>query len=227
MASLVYALFILGTFASYFGMFYLSGNKARVAYIPFLTVLILVSVPFVLWDIWATYSGHWAFNQNYILGFQPFGIPIEELLFFVAIPLVCLGLCNLVQSKTGNEQVSKHSFLPILLLAIALAACAVLNSDRPYTLLVSSLGVLACVGLVIEGRLIRNKAFWISLAIVYVLFFISNTLLTALPVVTYGDSAIIGFRVGTIPIEDFVYNFILVSLSWLIYRRWSQKVPTK
>ena len=46
------------------------------------------------WDVVATALGHWRFNPRYTTPLRlPFGIPIEELLFFVAIP-VC-GLLTL------------------------------------------------------------------------------------------------------------------------------------
>ncbi|HET9916194.1 MAG TPA: lycopene cyclase domain-containing protein, partial [Candidatus Binatia bacterium] len=49
-------------------------------------------------------------------------------------------------------------------------------------------------------------------------FAIVNTILTALPVVRYSSSAIWGVRLGTIPVEDFFYNYSLLSFYLLSYR---------
>jgi lycopene cyclase domain-containing protein len=38
-----------------------------------------------------------------------------------------------------------------------------------------------------------------------------------LPVITYGAGSYIGFRVATIPIEDFFFNFALLTLFVLVY----------
>lgn len=56
----------------------------------FLPTIFVVTVPFVIWDIWATAVGHWSFNNRYVLGIYFFNIPIEELMFFILIPQNCL-----------------------------------------------------------------------------------------------------------------------------------------
>ena len=48
-------------------------------------------VVFVAWDIWATASGTWDFSERYTVGFElPGGLAVEELLFFVLIPVCTL-----------------------------------------------------------------------------------------------------------------------------------------
>ena len=49
------------------------------------------AVFFLIWDAYAIKSGHWYFDKNQILGiFGPFGIPLEEFLFFLIVPLAAL-----------------------------------------------------------------------------------------------------------------------------------------
>ena len=47
-----------------------------------------VAVVFVVWDILATHAGHWAFDPDQTLPVRVLGLPLEELAFFVVIPLV-------------------------------------------------------------------------------------------------------------------------------------------
>jgi lycopene cyclase domain-containing protein len=49
-----------------------------------------VFVVFVLWDLAATHTGHWAFDPEQTLPPRLFGLPVEELGFFVVIPLAGL-----------------------------------------------------------------------------------------------------------------------------------------
>jgi lycopene cyclase domain-containing protein len=49
-----------------------------------------VFVVFVLWDLAATHTGHWAFDPEQTLPLRFFGLPVEELGFFVVIPLAGL-----------------------------------------------------------------------------------------------------------------------------------------
>jgi len=44
-----------------------------------------------------------------------------------------------------------------------------------------------------------------------------NYILTSLPVVTYNSEAIWGKRILTIPVEDFLYSYVLLSLCLYVY----------
>ena len=52
-----------------------------------LTVL-LAGTPFLLWDLYATHAGHWRFDADQTLPPRIAGLPLEEVAFFVVIPLV-------------------------------------------------------------------------------------------------------------------------------------------
>jgi lycopene cyclase domain-containing protein len=52
-----------------------------------LTVL-LAGTPFLLWDLYATHAGHWWFDAEQTLPPRIAGIPLEEVAFFVVIPVV-------------------------------------------------------------------------------------------------------------------------------------------
>lgn len=46
---------------------------------------------FVVWDIWATDRGTWGFSDRYTIGWRlPGDVAVEELLFFVVIPVCAL-----------------------------------------------------------------------------------------------------------------------------------------
>ena len=44
--------------------------------------------PFLLWDLWATHVGHWWFDEDQTLPWRLAGLPLEEIGFFVVIPIV-------------------------------------------------------------------------------------------------------------------------------------------
>lgn len=48
-------------------------------------------VVFLAWDVWATDRGTWDFADRYTLGVRlPGGVVLEELVFFVVIPICAL-----------------------------------------------------------------------------------------------------------------------------------------
>lgn len=50
-----------------------------------------VAILFLIWDAYAIKQGHWYFDKNQIIGwFGPFGIPLEEFLFFIFVPLAAV-----------------------------------------------------------------------------------------------------------------------------------------
>jgi lycopene cyclase domain-containing protein len=56
-----------------------------------LTVL-PVAAAFVLWDLAAVAARHWSFDRSQVLGvWLPGGLPVEEVLFFLVVP-VCAVL---------------------------------------------------------------------------------------------------------------------------------------
>lgn len=50
-----------------------------------------ISSLFLIWDGYAIARGHWFFDRAQILGiYGPFGIPLEEYLFFIVVPLAVI-----------------------------------------------------------------------------------------------------------------------------------------
>ena len=67
--------------------------RARVYRRPvrLLRAVIGPAVVFTVWDVIAIARGHWTFTHRYVTGWDvPGGVPVEELAFFVAIPICAL-----------------------------------------------------------------------------------------------------------------------------------------
>ena len=59
---------------------------------------------FVAWDLWASATGTWSFDDRYTIGLTlPGGMAVEELLFFTVIP-IC-GLLTLEVVRTVLRRV--------------------------------------------------------------------------------------------------------------------------
>ena len=57
-----------------------------------LVLTILISAPaFILWDAFAIAHNHWTFGAGLTLGIiGPLGVPLEEYLFFIVIPVAAI-----------------------------------------------------------------------------------------------------------------------------------------
>ena len=61
---------------------YRQARRAVLAIIP-------VAAVFVVWDVLAIRARWWTFDDRYLVGVR-FGLPVEELLFFLVIPVCAL-----------------------------------------------------------------------------------------------------------------------------------------
>ena len=65
---------------------------------------------FLIWDAYAIDRGHWYFDKNQILGiFGPFGIPLEEFMFFLIVPLAAVLTIEAVRTVKKNWIVGDES----------------------------------------------------------------------------------------------------------------------
>lgn len=178
----------------------------------------VVSTCYLVWDVIVTSRGEWSFNGKYLTGLQIINLPIEEILFFITVPYSCLFIYEVVLYSTKSATLR----LPNLVLigaSAALLAAAVAFSQQGYTAkALASCGFFLIAALFLDRSLLKSRQYWLWLAICYIPFLIFNSILTALPVVQYNSAAIWGVRVGTIPLEDFFYNYSMLSFYLLFYR---------
>jgi len=179
--------------------------------------IILTGIIFLVWDVAATARGDWAFNEHFILGIRYFGIPLEEVLFFIVAPYSCLFIYDVICRFVPDRQMN----LPkagLWLSILGLVITAIFNVMRPYTFTVAIFcaGTIVCVRF-FGKNLFLSRQYWLFLFISLVPFLISNYLLTSIPVVTYNEHAFLGRRLLTIPAEDFFYHFALLTLNLKLY----------
>lgn len=185
--------------------------------------IVLVSVPFVLWDIWAAANAHWFFSSVYITSPRYFGLPFEEILFFVTVPFAMCFVWDVLAKYIPNKPVSDVlAATGISLISLAAIVLLLAQWSRGYTRSAAIATAIALAVIVASGWWRRNRFWWFQL-VLFAIFFIANTFLTALPVITYGEGSAIGYRIGTIPLEDFLFNFALINLFVITYDYFCRK----
>ncbi len=187
--------------------------------IPSILISILfVSGGFILWDSIATKRGDWAFNPNYVNGLHIFGLPFEELLFFITVPYSCIFIYEVISFYFDDKKLNIPKSVSLAIVSLLILTAAFYGM-RPYTylvLLVTSLFIF--IASIYSGELFKSKIFWITIAVTYIPFLAVNYMLTSIPIVTYNSSAILNIRLLTIPIEDFFYSFSMISFWLMVYK---------
>lgn len=182
---------------------------------PLLMTYAFVSVPWIAIDALSHARGWWDYDPAYVSGVEFVGLPIEEIVFFFTVPFACLFLWWALQKHWGRAAIPQRTRQLLIAGAVAIGGYFLMigildGKERTLFDAVLYLGVVAVIAL---SRLSREAVFWRWSAIVFVLFLMFNSILTALPIVVYDESFMTGWRIGTIPIEDTLYNFVFLWLS--------------
>jgi len=175
-------------------------------------------LPFVAWDALVV-DRHWWFHHERVTGLELLGLPIEEIGFFVVVPLACLVTWELAIGG-GRARPSPRVWTWPIVAVTSLAAIAAATTGREYT-------ALACLGL--GGAALLDDALgtrvaslpaarWHALVVIG-LTTIFNGYLTARPIVIYDPAMQLDWRIGTVPIEDYAFGLALVWVTTALYQR--------
>ena len=182
------------------------------------SAICLTSIPYLIWDAIATKRGDWAFNPLFISGKKFFGLPFEEILFFIVAPFSCLFIYECICYFIKEDKVfdvPKRFWIFVSILCLFIAS---LDPTRLYSMIVMiSCSFFILVAFFLSPSLLQSKRYWLFILICIVPFLIFIGILTSLPVVTYSAKAIWGGRIGTIPLEDLFYNYSLLSFNLFLY----------
>lgn len=180
----------------------------------FLLSSIIVATFFIAWDVWFTANGVWWFNDKYLIGKRLFGLPIEELLFFICIPFSCVFtyFCLDKFFKLNWKPSIEKVFVTISIISCFILA--IIFQEKIYSFVTF---LTTAITLIVLFFILKVK--WIGKAsFIYLVlmpgFLAVNGILTGTgldsPIVNYKPKDFIGFRILTIPIEDTVYGYEMI-----------------
>tara|TARA_R110001583_G_scaffold10179_8_gene47354 strand:- start:1591 stop:2292 length:702 start_codon:yes stop_codon:yes gene_type:complete len=196
----------------------------------FLSILI-VAIPFLIWDITFTKYEVWGFNPAYYLGITIFGLPLEEILFFICIPYASIFThYALLYFFPAFKLSNKVTQIILNILLIVSVIVILLNYPKAYTTVDFVLfGLLMLYSLVVKDKIINR--FFITFLLILIPFFLVNGLLTGSfihqEVVWYNNTENLGIRIGTVPIEDAFYAFSMLYMSLILIEKFKVKFNKK
>ena len=130
----LYLILNIGTIAIPFVYSFNKKLNFKAHWKPIFKAILIISIPFIFWDIIFTLNEVWGFNQNYLLGFSLLELPIEEWLFFICIPYACVFTYYAVNFYLSNlkpsKKVSNHISIFLLILFVS---TSLFNLDKLYT----------------------------------------------------------------------------------------------
>jgi lycopene cyclase domain-containing protein len=184
----------------------------------------IVGGAYIVWDVVVTALGHWAFNDHHVTGVRVHGLPVEELLFFVVVPYSCIFIYENLEFFLPER--ATHAYRRGILLvpaALFFIGAAVFRQQQYTMAALASCGIFLLLAFHFHPGLLASRNYWAYIGLCMIPFVIFNFILTSLPVVVYNPQAIWGGdgwwngRFLTIPLEDFFYNYSMLSLYLLVY----------
>lgn len=141
--------------------------------------IVIVAIPFIIWDEIFTQSGVWGFNPKYLSGLYIFSLPFEEVMFFFAIPYACIFTYEVlrvyIKRKVLNDMYTKYVSIILIIFLITLLIIFFENLYTSITLTSLLLSILIFQFIL---KFEEIGKFYFSYLIILVPFLIVNGILT-------------------------------------------------
>lgn len=179
---------------------------------------------FLFWDVLFTVKGVWSFNPQYVIGIAFFGLPVEEILFFLTVPFSCIFIYACLNHYI-RWQINKRV---VNIISGFIMALCVLMLIGYYNRLYSAItfGLLLVLILLLQYGFKVNwlNRYYIAFLVALIPFYIVNGILTSIPVVLYNNQENMGLRIGTIPFEDHFYLMALLLMNIGFFEYFKRKM---
>lgn len=198
------------------------------ALFPAIAIMMLVFIP---WDVVKTAKEVWGFNEDYLLGITIINLPLEEWLFFICIPYACIFIYECLNAYIKTDLLAKVHKPLLTILAIVLIATGLVNYVKWYPATAFPYaGVLLLLMLYVVKSPYMSR-FFLAYLVTLIPFLLVNGMLTgswiAEPIVWYNSEEIFNIRIGTIPVEDTIYNLGMLGTVVVVYEYFKSVFTTK
>jgi lycopene cyclase domain-containing protein len=185
--------------------------------------ILITGVLFLFWDIIFTINGVWSFNPKYIIGIHIFGLPVEEMLFFLTVPFACTFIYTCLDHYLNWEINIRLTRILSNLIIIFSILILVFYHHRIYTRVSFTLVAFLVILFQFLLKVRWLNRFYVAFIVTLVPFYIINGILTSLPVVIYNNVQNMGIRLGTIPVEDHFYLMALLLMNIGLFEYFRKK----
>ncbi|MBL4676255.1 MAG: lycopene cyclase domain-containing protein [Mucilaginibacter sp.] len=180
----------------------------------------ITGLVFLFWDVMFTIYGVWSFSADHIIGLKFFGLPLEEILFFLTVPFACIFIyacLNYYVKWQLPRMMARNLSIALIMLSLVLS---VIYHERLYTVVTFALLPIVLFFTLKKGWLSR---FYLTYFVSLIPFYIVNGLLTSIPVVLYNNDQNMGIRITTIPFEDHFYSMALLLMNIAFFEHFKKR----
>lgn len=160
-------------------------------------------------------SGAWSFNEEYITGIYLWKMPIEEIIFYIAILLAGIGIYAALNESFPNNALDKFSLSVSNVILGVCVAMLFFTYTKWYS--ATTFGILFVLLIFIEyiGKIRFMYRFYRAFLVFLVLFYICQLMVAQLPIITYSDT--FNLKIGNIPFESQFYFMGMLLMSIYLF----------
>lgn len=178
--------------------------------------IFIMAIVFIGKDVIFAASGIWGFNDDYLIGLRLLGLPLEEWLFFLTVPYACVFIYACLVAYLKTDPLIKFHRPFLFALSFILLAVGFFYLNRVYTSVIFiSTALLLLYNLKTQQPWL--SMFLLSYFVSMIPFFAVNGVLTGSfieqQVVWYNPEHNLGIRMFTIPVEDAIYNLMMLMMT--------------
>jgi len=203
----------------------------RVAYYTkwkyLLPAVFIVGMVFIIWDFIFTKVGVWGFSDDYTMIYRFLHLPIEEWLFFLSAPFACVFIYECLRYYFPKDTFRNWDRLITTVLVFLFTVLGLYFWGNLYT---SVTCLCTAILLLVHFLSVPNtyRTFFYKVQLVcYIPFTLINGVLTGSitisPIVQYNPLEMIDQRIITIPVEDFIYCFMLILSVVTVYEYFRER----
>lgn len=195
-------------------------NKLRYG----MPAIFITGFMFLLWDIRFTEVGIWSYDADFTIGLFHKSLPLEQWLVYLIFPYTALLIYEIMKTRFRSLDFNSIFTAVSLLLVVALAVVAYLFRVRIYTFF-SFLFTTIYLAYTIFRKQFKPHLthFFLTYLIILIPYFILNWILTWNLAIEYHQEQVLNVWVGMIPVENFVYLFLLLLINITVYEYLSEK----
>lgn len=179
-----------------------------------LPAVIIVAGVFIAWDVFFAEQQVWGFNERYLSGMFLFGLPLEEWLFFFTVPFACVFVyeCLNYYIKADLLKSAEPYITPTLIVIFLIIGVLFWQHIYTSTTFLLSGFFLLFHYLFVNGA--YRSRFYLAYFVIWIPFLLVNGVLTGgytqEPIVIYNPEEYLGIRITSVPLDDSVYNFLML-----------------
>ncbi len=186
--------------------------------------LIITAIAFIMWEQRFVEISIWQYNPKYIVGVFIKGVPLEQCLFFIAIPFLAFFLYETIKFFLADFEKNNIGVVTNLVLVVLFAFMAYHYNLRTYTF-VTFLFLSVYLGYTTFRNQYKKHYthFYLTFLIIILPYIIIAKTLASLPLIVYNNTQVSGIGFISLPIENFGFLFLLILMNMTIYEYLKEK----